>query len=555
MPVAELQNGNFKLFVSLHPMRFFAVALLFSGAAALYAQAPEVPHKMQFAGMTLTLRDDARRDIQKDVDALTQYSRYFIMKVERAKTYFPFIEKIFAEEGVPQDFKFLVLQESALVADAVSVSNAVGFWQFLDFTALEMGLRVDKDIDERMNLVSATRAAAKYIKQNNYFFNNWLLALQSYQMGAGGVRRAVGDSYNGAKHMEINSDTYWYVKKYLAHKIAFENALTGEAQMMVVAYEPQSKMLLKEIAAEVSAEEEKLREYNKWLKGSSIPDDKTYTVFIPVGKHDTDFTKLTLSSPKATASATRTTTDARLLINSIPALVAKEGESLKTLAQRGGIRLSALLKYNEVAADHRVKPGGNYFLSRKKAKAGQPFYKAKAGDDPWSISQQFGVRVKNVKRYNRIKDDQFITPGSMVWLNASKPKGGSMLQPAEEVVTLEDESFDWYTRSPSETVNTAQLSGKQELITLKTFDSPAVLTGEPPQNRIKPGQISKVIENEQVKGGETVTPPVIFHEVKSSDTLYSIARQYGVTIKDIMAWNDKKDFSVSMGEKLKIQQR
>ena len=148
-------------------MRFFAVALIFFGAAS-YAQTPEVPHKMQFAGMTLTIRDEARREIQKDVDALTQHSRYFIMKAERAKTYFPIIEKIFAEEGVPDDFKFLVLQESALVADAVSVSNAVGFWQFLDFTAMEMGLRVDKEVDERMNLVSATHAAAKYLKQNNY---------------------------------------------------------------------------------------------------------------------------------------------------------------------------------------------------------------------------------------------------------------------------------------------------------------------------------------------------------------------------------------------------
>src|SRR5258708_5996299 len=149
-------------------MRFFAVALCLSGAAASYAQAPEVPHKMQFAGISLIIRDDARREIQTDVDALTRHPRYYTMKVERAKTYFPIIEKIFSEEGVPDDFKYLVLQESALVADAVSVSNAVGFWQFKDFTAMEMGMRVDKEIDERMNLVSATHGAAKYLKQNNF---------------------------------------------------------------------------------------------------------------------------------------------------------------------------------------------------------------------------------------------------------------------------------------------------------------------------------------------------------------------------------------------------
>src|SRR5688572_21574735 len=102
---------------------FFAVSFFAA------AQRPEVPDKMSFAGMTLAIRDDARREIQKDVDALTLSPRHFNIKAERAKTYFPIIEKILAEENVPDDFKYLVLQESALIADAVSVSNAVGFWQ------------------------------------------------------------------------------------------------------------------------------------------------------------------------------------------------------------------------------------------------------------------------------------------------------------------------------------------------------------------------------------------------------------------------------------------
>src|SRR5690606_22986195 len=131
------------------------------------AQSPEVPHKLNFAGITLTIRDDARREIQKDVDALTQYPKYFNIKVERAKTYFPVIEKIFQQERLPDDFKYLVLQESALIADAVSVSNAVGFWQFKDFTAVEMGQRVEKDIDERMNIVSATSTADEEVYKNN----------------------------------------------------------------------------------------------------------------------------------------------------------------------------------------------------------------------------------------------------------------------------------------------------------------------------------------------------------------------------------------------------
>src|SRR3954467_10171571 len=99
-------------------MRIFA-ALFFAVTISAAAQTPQVPHKMSFAGMTLTIRDDAKREIQKDVDALTQSPRHFAIKAERAKTYFPIIEKIFSDEGVPDDFKYLVLQESSLVPDAV----------------------------------------------------------------------------------------------------------------------------------------------------------------------------------------------------------------------------------------------------------------------------------------------------------------------------------------------------------------------------------------------------------------------------------------------------
>ena len=136
-------------------------ALFFAIPFTVAAQSPQVPHKMKFGDITLTIRDDARKEIQKDVDAFTRYQKSFNIKAERAKTYFPIIEKIFAEENVPDDMKYLVIQESALIPDAVSSSNAVGFWQFKDFTAIEMGLRVDREIDERLNIVASSRAAVR----------------------------------------------------------------------------------------------------------------------------------------------------------------------------------------------------------------------------------------------------------------------------------------------------------------------------------------------------------------------------------------------------------
>ena len=186
--------------------------------------------------------------------------------------------------------------------------------------------------------------------------------------------RAVGDVYNGAKHMEITSETYWYVKKFLAHKVSFENSLSGEAQLKVVTYTPAEGKSFKEMAADLSSEETDLREYNKWLKTSEIPNDKVYTILVPRGKHDQDFTKLVLSSDKAMRAkpiAIRNSGDTEklpTLVNSIPVIVARAGETVSMLAGRGKVDLSAFLKCNDIAIDHPVESGAVYFLAQKKSK-------------------------------------------------------------------------------------------------------------------------------------------------------------------------------------------
>lgn len=575
-------------------MRFFAAALFFFGVAASFGQTPEVPHKMSFAGMTLTIRDDAKREIQKDVDALTQHPRYFEVKVERAKTYFPIIEKIFEEERVPDDFKYLSLQESALVSDAVSVSNAVGFWQFKDFTALEMGMRIDKQVDERMNLISATRGAAKYLKKNNFQFNNWIYALQSYQMGAGGVSRSVGDLQNGARHMEITSDTYWYVKKFLAHKVAFENALGGDAKLKVIPYPTQSGKSLHDIAMEFSTEEATLKEYNKWLKGESIPIDKSYTVLIPAGKLDADFNTLVLASSKASKAEPFIKKEGsieKIVINGIVGIRARKGETVTDLSSRANVSLTEFMKFNDVDIDHVIEPGEVYLLGKKKPKAEENFHKVKPGETLWSISQQHGVRIKKLKNYNRLASDATLVTGSTLWLNAKKPDDqAGEITPETDVAEIEsDETFDWYIKTPKDLDEvTIQIpptlpiesvlitsNVKEDTMMLHTVQQGETLYAIAKahnvnvmdliswnelsvQDNLKPGQILRIAPMEKVSQIETNNngvDSVRLHEVQTSDTLYSVARQYEVTIKEIMDWNNKKDFSLTVGEKLRILQK
>lgn len=582
-------------------MRFLAVALIFFGVAASHAQTPEVPHKMHFADITLTIRDDARREIQKDVDAMTKYPRYFGVKVERAKTYFPIIEKIFEEERLPEDFKYLALQESALISDAVSVSNAVGFWQFKDFTAMEMGMRVDNEIDERKNIYSSTRGAARYLKKNNYLFNNWLLALQSYQMGGGGVQRSMGDEYNGARHMEITADTYWYVKKFLAHKIAYEGLIKGEPQVKVVQFQTQSLKTLPQLATELSIDEATLKEYNKWVLADKIPADKSYSVIVPSGQLTKEFNTLVLASTKGSQAepiATKPKLEKKQ-INGVMAIKAVAGETTMALATRGNVSLSEFLKYNEIAVDHEPLAGSFYFLQKKKTKSDQLNHTVQPDENLWAISQEYGVQLKRLKKLNRISDSNSLRPGAVVWLNTKRPLGESTLQPVlteeTEVVVVDDDSFFGWEVKPKTGIEANKgevkptpvepVAAKQELVIatipqdglhqvkpgetlysisknygvkvteLLTWNQLDINTG------LKPGQYLKVAptvisstEDTPIEN-KTAALTFIIYEVKPTDTLYSVAREYNVTIKELMDWNQKENFSLAQGEKLRILTR
>jgi membrane-bound lytic murein transglycosylase D len=600
-------------------MRIFAALLLAPFFAA--AQTPQVPHKMEFAGMTLTIRDDARREIQKDVDALTQSPRHYSIKAERAKTYFPIIEKIFAEEGVPDDFKYLSLQESALIADAVSVSNAVGFWQFKDFTAMEMGLRVDRQIDERLNIASSTRGAARYIKKNNTFFNNWLYALQAYQMGAGGVLKSVKESHSGETHAEITSKTYWYIKKFLAHKIAYEEGVKGKGAVEVLVYENRNRKSLEDLAKEVAVDENELKAYNKWVKSGIIPEDRTYVVVIPVTNSTPASVYSTVASNASQSHPSTKATGSSLKpvkgkINGIPTIQAVAGETAAQLAARAQVALSSFLRWNDLSANQSIVPGTFYFLGKKRARATEAYHKTLKGEDLWAVSQQYGVKLNKLKKYNRLKSLD-VPVGTTLWLASTKPRSAKKDEVINDAVTVEnDEAFTWTANPEANSmqpvvvavevpVSTPDLNEVKEPVqnsgdSSKTLPEVAeievssdstdrieviipvvkktehvVQAGETLyaiakmygvgvmdlvnwnnldlQQGIKPGLVLKLSDSQEITQA-VATQKEVEHQVKPSDTLFSIARQYGVTIKELMEWNGKKDFSLAVGEKLKVIQ-
>lgn len=243
----------------------------------------KIPDTVVFCGLELKLEEGAKEQIRKTSKKLLENPTYFNAAVARGNTYLPFVEEALADLKLPDDLKYVAMQESNLIASAVSTSNAVGFWQFKETAARESGLRVDEYIDERKHIYLSSLAAGSYIAKSNRVFDNWIYAIISYYEGVTGVIAYTDPQYYGQKQMIVNEKTHWYLLKTIAYKLAYENALKL-AYQPALWLEPVSvtgPLTTAELAAKFKKPEETILEHNKWLSQKTIPEGTTCTVYIP----------------------------------------------------------------------------------------------------------------------------------------------------------------------------------------------------------------------------------------------------------------------------------
>ncbi len=418
----------------------------------LFAQAPQVPVKMDFAGIELHFNHSAQQKVQKYVNALRHSEAYFQAMVTQADIFFPVIERVFKEEGFPDDFKYLIIQESAFKPDAVSVSNAVGYWQFKKGTALDLKLRVDHIIDERKNIEASSRAMANYISQTNKNLDNWTYALLSYNMGPTGVLSRFKEKYRGVSKMHITNHTHWYILKCIAHKVAYQHSIHKKIPKIQLDLQVESGIKLTQIAKRENIDLEDLIKYNKWIGAKrTIPSEKQYNVAIPknysivinpviILEPVIDCTKVTIKDkvqPTKT-SVRKKTVDIKtkkkatiiisqkpkkefavnkfVIINKVKGVTAKTGDTPQRLALLGGITKNKFVKYNEMERFTEIIPGEIYYFKQKKNKAKASFHVVKKGETLWSIAQDNGINVWAIRTKNKMNDYEEIQEGRVLWL-------------------------------------------------------------------------------------------------------------------------------------------
>jgi hypothetical protein len=218
-----------------------------------------------------------------------------ILFVERANAYFPIIEPILKEEGVPSDLKYLAVAESGL-APVVSSADARGVWQFMKATATSFNLEVNEDVDERYHVEKATRAACKYLKKEKQKLGSWILAMAAYNGGSSRISEQLA-SQRAKSFFDLNlmaDETMRYPFRIMAIKEVMENLDEYDYEIeQEHLYEPLTDYQLVEVsgpvpswgdfARENGVSYRQLKVYNPWLVSGKLAnkEGKTYTIKLP----------------------------------------------------------------------------------------------------------------------------------------------------------------------------------------------------------------------------------------------------------------------------------
>jgi len=187
-------------------------------------KAIKIPDNLEFAGEKVPLyKPDIKERIDRELLVNTYWQSNGLLWIKRTHKYFPVIEPILKEKGIPDDFKYLAVIESNL-QNATSPAGAKGMWQLLIGAAKDNGLEVNDNVDERYHLEKATRAACDYLLAAKEKFGTWTMAAAAYHDGNGGLAKKLREQ-KVTSYYEVlaGENTQRYVPRILAAKEILSN--------------------------------------------------------------------------------------------------------------------------------------------------------------------------------------------------------------------------------------------------------------------------------------------------------------------------------------------
>jgi membrane-bound lytic murein transglycosylase D len=402
---------------------------------------------------------------------------------QRSGRYRAMIQRVMAEEGVPQDLIYLAVAESGFQPRAVNrKSRAGGMWQFMPYG--EYGLSRNEYVDERFDPEKSTRAYARYMKYLYNQLGDWYLAMAAYDHGAGNIQREVArtgyaDFWELYKRHELPGETQNYVPEILAaiiiannpHQYGFDE-ITLDPPVLTDTVTINYAIDLRLVSDLVGAPIDEIEALNPSLLRMVTPPDVAFDLRLPAGSA-TLFEQRAALIPEARRTAWR-----------YHAVVA--GDTLESVAQEYRVPVEQLATANQLGASASVTGVEGLVIPvapAVEASTRTRFYVTRRGDTLVTIADRFGIALSDLRRWNGIPSGTHIEPGRR--LHVAEPAAVTRTTSTRHRRAASDEPTESSSRAKSgaasgRSTSTASKSTTSKSTTSRSTASKSAALGHKP---------------------------------------------------------------------------
>lgn len=509
-----------------------------------------------------------------------------IRLLNRSMLYRPFMEEMFKEAELPTDITYLPLLESAFNPKAYSRAHASGLWQFIPSTGRIFGLRDSYWLDERRDPIKSTAAAIAYFKRLYSMFDDWYLALASYNCGEGRVGRlfkAAQEENPNANYWDLTlpRETMNYVPLYIGYQIIAKNpkcfGFIVDSSVTPFPYDTvkvSDCIDMAKIAKGLGISTDNIREINPHIKQFCTPPDvKDVTLYIPTGKREEYYQFYATLKPEdkvkwyryKIASGDNLGIIARRFGTTIQAI--KDMNRMKSNSLVAGRYILLPLPENEAAAKNIIKTQEEAKetafvrkIQKPESEDGKVNYKISSGETLYSIAMLYGISVNDILKWNPNVKPKFLREGDIVVIYTDKKNVPTEKKPehAHKTQIQPSENVQKYTVLNGDNLFQISLKLKVSLSDLiswnkKDNDNPIIYPGE---TLIYYSQKnSSGSENNNIKEVKTAISgksDVVSYLVKNGDTFYSIAKTFSSSVDELEVLNNMKANELKAGQIIKV---